>query len=161
MKEDVQQSHSGPKIYLTKIIGGKVFSAVVGKGMAGQPLLHKPGYALIEEGEGLGRVKAVATVRCPSCGCSKEQFEKTGRLGCPDCYQTFAPLLKGIIGKMHLGPSHVGKVPPGRMTPAVVDARVKALSQELDKAVRVEKYEEAARLRDEIRTLAGATEATR
>ncbi|MFP4352725.1 MAG: UvrB/UvrC motif-containing protein [Puniceicoccaceae bacterium] len=161
MKEDVQQSHSGPKIYLTKIIGGKVFSTVLPKGAAAESLLHKPGYALIEQGEGLGRVTAVASVRCPSCGYSKERFEKSGRLGCPDCYQSFAPFLKGIIGKMHAGPRHVGKVPPGRLTPAVVDARVKALSEELDKAVRVEKYEEAARIRDEIRTLAGATEATR
>jgi protein arginine kinase activator len=148
-----QQSKAQPKVFVSKIIGGKLFSTVLDKGKAGKPLLESKGYSLISEGESLGRVKAKITIECPSCGCSKEAFERTGRFGCPDCYRTFGPFLPGLLAKMHKGTRHVGKIPARSLSPEVLGGRIDSLSGELDQAVRAENYEEAARLRDEIRDL--------
>lgn len=46
---------------------------------------------------------------CPSCGITAEEFRRSSRLGCPDCYGHFA--LSPIIKEMHPGLSHVGKAP--------------------------------------------------
>lgn len=46
---------------------------------------------------------------CPTCGITAEEFHRSTRLGCPDCYKHFAlaPIIKG----MHPGLAHVGKSP--------------------------------------------------
>lgn len=51
---------------------------------------------------------------CPSCGMTMEEFNRSQRLGCPQCYSHFH--LAPLVHSMHPGVSHVGKVPesPGR-----------------------------------------------
>ncbi len=141
------------KIYLTKIIGGKVFESVIEKGSGNSTLLGTSGYSLIADGDNLGRIKNRISIECPVCGCSKEKFEDTGRFGCPECYQVFGPFLTSMLRKMHKGVRHVGKIPRSRVTKEVIEEKVKVLSDELAQAVKFENFEEAARLRDEIRGL--------
>ncbi len=50
-------------------------------------------------------------VKCPRCGFSQADFKKSGRLGCPECYATFAEGLAGLLKTMHKGTRHVGKAP--------------------------------------------------
>ncbi len=146
-------SQKEPKIFLTKIIGGKIFSSVVDKSGPGESLLSAPGYSILSEGESLGRVKNRITIQCPACGCSKEKFEQTGRFGCPECYQAFGPFLAPILRKMHKGLQHVGKIPRRRLTPDVIEERIRLLEDELARAVRIEDFENAARLRDRVSSL--------
>lgn len=153
MGEETHKSQSGPKVFLTKIIGGKVFSSIVDKSEAGGDLLEAKGYSLISDGENLGRVKNRITIQCPACGCSKEKFEETGRFGCPECYSAFGPFLSPILRKMHKGLQHAGKIPRRRLSGEVVRERVRLLTEELGAAVHAENFEEAARLRDEIGSL--------
>jgi len=54
---------------------------------------------------------------------------------------------------MHKGDHHVGKVPAKAMHTLAVSGKVRELSERLEKAVREEKYEDAAQIRDEIREL--------
>lgn len=86
---------------------------------------------------------------CPRCHMRSSDFKKTGRLGCPDCYESFAAELKPLIKGMHRSEQHIGKTPGGGVE-TWAGADVKALQRELEKAVGEEKYEEAARLRDRI-----------
>lgn len=88
---------------------------------------------------------------CPACHMRRSDFRKTSRLGCPQCYETFASDLAPILDDMHQGSVHAGKVPAG----ATRFSRTAALRKALDKAVAVQDFEEAARLRDQIR---GASE---
>lgn len=150
-----KEFRASSKIYLTKVIGGKVFQTVVDKDTAGGGLLNTSGYSLIPDGENLGRVRGRISIECPSCGCSKEKFEESGRFGCPECYQVFGPFLSPLLRKMHKGLRHVGKIPRRRVSPEVIEARVKELRAELERMVKFENFEEAARLRDEIRGLEG------
>jgi protein arginine kinase activator len=93
--------------------------------------------------------------KCPRCGFSQADFKKSGRLGCPDCYKTFAEGLSGLLKTMHKGTRHTGKTPEAlRQTRESVD-RLKLLQKKLAKAIEGEDYETAATLRDEIKNVGG------
>ena len=90
---------------------------------------------------------------CPICGFTQADFKKTGRLGCSACWQTFESALNPLIKAMHKGQRHVGKVPNRQAHTVLVGEKIKELNAELEKAVRNEKYEDAATIRDQIREL--------
>jgi protein arginine kinase activator len=91
--------------------------------------------------------------RCPACGFSQADFKKTGRLGCSVCWETFEHGLATLLKAMHKSDRHVGKVPSKAAHTVVVSEKIKDLSTQLEQAVREEKYEDAARIRDQIRQL--------
>jgi protein arginine kinase activator len=94
-----------------------------------------------------------AELKCPRCGFSQADFKKSGRLGCPECYSTFAEGLAGLLKSMHKGTRHVGKAPEAlRKTRENVD-RLKTLQKKLNKAIETEDFEMAATLRDQIKEL--------
>lgn len=90
---------------------------------------------------------------CPTCGFSVEDLQKTRRFGCSDCYETFGDEVGQMLAGMHKGPEHVGKVPGGLMARQVLHRRLEDLRKSLDEAVSTEKFEVAAKLRDEIQSL--------
>src|SRR6185369_6401894 len=85
---------------------------------------------------------------CPGCGTTLSQFQASGRFGCPECYATFRDDVMNLVEKIHDSTQHCGKVP--RRSPADVSLQkdLRQLQTELKKAIRQEKYEEAAALRD-------------
>jgi protein arginine kinase activator len=58
-----------------------------------------------------------------------------------------------MVRGMHKGTSHLGKVPEGLMAIQFRHQRIEELRSRLDQAISSESYEEAAGIRDEIRTL--------
>jgi protein arginine kinase activator len=95
--------------------------------------------------------------KCPNCGFTLDDLRRVRRFGCSDCYATFGDEVAAMVRGMHKGTSHVGKVPEGLMAMQVLHQRLEELRARLDQAVSAESYEEAAGIRDEIRTLeAGA-----
>jgi len=153
MEKKAQNSGHEPKIFVTKIIGGKVFKSVVEKDGPGDSLLKASGYSILADGEDLGRVRSRITIQCPVCGCSKERFEETGRFGCPECYKTFGPFLSPILRKLHTGLTHIGKIPRRKISPEIVRERIRFLEEDLKRAIKKEDFENAARLRDQISSL--------
>ena len=91
--------------------------------------------------------------RCSVCGLSFEDFKRTGKLGCAECYQSFRremdPILKNIQG----GNRHDGKYPQKAGISLLNRRKIDKLKVELVKAIEEEEYENAARLRDQIRGL--------
>jgi len=99
------------------------------------------------------------------CGQDYSVFKKTGLLGCPKCYTTYHNQLMPIIKQMQSGRiHHVGRAPENftaitNEQPPVITPEEKELSeldhlkQELQAAVKSEKYERAAELRDRIHLL--------
>jgi protein arginine kinase activator len=94
---------------------------------------------------------------CSYCGLSLDDFKRTGRLGCSQCYVTFDSHLSGLLRRLHGGTQHVGKVYlPPNPTRAEQQERLAGLRRKLDRAVESEDFERAAQIRDLIRTLEGA-----
>jgi protein arginine kinase activator len=90
---------------------------------------------------------------CSECGFSIEDFQKVRRFGCANCYKTFAAELTPLLRGMHKGFTHVGKVPEGLMESHVRRQRMEELNLKLEGAIASESYEEAAKLRDELKKL--------
>lgn len=90
---------------------------------------------------------------CPTCGSDDAAFRSSGRFGCPDCYDAFGSVLVDVLKRVQPGLSHEGKVPVcGEQRKA---ARITSdhLRRELESAVREERFEDAAVLRDQLRNL--------
>lgn len=88
---------------------------------------------------------------CPVCHLRASDFKKTSRLGCAACYTRFDAELAPLLATMHKGTRHAGKVPSKVRVPPAPPPSLAALRQALEAAVAAEQYEEAARLRDQIR----------
>jgi protein arginine kinase activator len=101
---------------------------------------------------GRGESEAVPAA-CPSCGLAYAEFKAKGRLGCPTCYDSFAPVLVPLLEKVHGKPSHQGKAPARLQGTLKAKKKLDALEEELAKAVIAEEYEKAAELRDRIRKI--------
>ncbi len=93
------------------------------------------------------------SITCPQCGATWAELAKGGKVGCPTCYATFAEQLEPSIRSMHGNATHTGRCPAKRQ--AVLDKknRLEALKSSLKAAIESESFEEAARLRDEIRAI--------
>lgn len=99
-------------------------------------------------------------VICPSCKMSYQEFIDQGIFGCEVCYQVFEPLIRDNIEKLQGNVVHNGKVPiynknlkeanlkTKKITPK---EQVEILEIKLKEAIEYEDYEEAAKLRDEIK----------
>ena len=90
---------------------------------------------------------------CESCGMSYRDFSRSGKIGCGSCYSKFGDKLEPVIRRMHGTCRHTGKIPKRSGKAISLRSRLLKLRQDLDQYVRREEYEEAARIRDEIRQL--------
>ena len=103
---------------------------------------------------------------CPVCGMTMEMFRKNALLGCPNDYEVFGKSLGQIIEKAHDGNlTHKGKIPAGATPPVLcsdaakeeekikTENEIETLKKQLEKAVRDEDYELAAKLRDRLKAL--------
>lgn len=118
------------------------------------------------------------TLKCNSCGYTFDDIINTGRLGCKNCYDIFQDKLDPIIKKIQGDNRHVGRI--GKIIDSKIDninddkeesmkkdiknggnskednkelSKIEKLQEELKKAIAEEKYEEAAKIRDEIKKL--------
>jgi protein arginine kinase activator len=113
-----------------------------------EPLLGAAG-----SGGGTARPPTAKDPACPACGTTFLGFRQRGRLGCSRCWAAFESELVPLLRKLHGHSRHVGKAPHAYARKAELRQRVEDLRAELDRAVRGEDYERAARLRDEIRAV--------
>ena len=147
------------KVHLTQIVGDKMQKVDLCEGCAAQKGVNDPaGFSLADLLLGLGASQEMeqatggGDVKCPSCGFTQADFKKAGRLGCSDCYVTFSEGLEGLLKTMHKGTRHVGKVPQAFQQSRDLSERLRSLQKKLEKAVAEEDFEQAAQMRDEIKT---------
>ena len=91
---------------------------------------------------------------CPVCGITFYEFRHVGRLGCPHDYVCFEEELEPLIINIHGETTHVGKQPVhGGAEAAARRTELIRLRREMRESVEREDYEEASKLRDQIRDL--------
>lgn len=119
----------------------------------------------------------VKTLKCNNCGNTFEDIANTGKLGCEECYDVFGEKLDNIIRKIQGANHHVGRT--GKIIDSKIDEKLQEkniedknkiesqssenkseenkelqeLKSKLKQAIKEEKYEEAAKLRDQIKEL--------
>lgn len=101
---------------------------------------------------------------CNNCGTTFDEFLNTGEFGCSDCYDIFedriSPILKNLQGaNRHIGrgyreitPSTTNKEKVSKSVDKK-ESKLEKLQKDLQKAIKEEKYEEAAKIRDEIKAM--------
>lgn len=105
------------------------------------------------EGTPLAHVAGRSTFRCQNCGMSLSDFRRLGQLGCSHCYTQFQRELEPLLKRIHRSVEHSGKAPRGEKSAEARRREIERLRLKLSEAVAAEAYEEAARLRDQIKSL--------
>lgn len=129
-----------------------------------------------DEKEFLPSFMAPEKLVCDKCGMTYEDFINTGKFGCENCYEIFSNKIDSVLKNIHGLNRHVGRGIPDRLnrktenkneTSAVKtskepldednvtiqDNHLKQLKDDLKQAIQEERYEDAAKLRDEIKKL--------
>ncbi len=147
-------------VHLTQIVGEKMQKLDLCEECAKAKGVNDPaGFALADLMLGLGASQEIEQaaggmeLKCPRCGFTQADFKKSGRLGCPDCYKTFAEGLGGLLKTMHKGTRHVGKTPEALRATRDNADKLKQLQKKLTKAIELENFEDAAHIRDEIKQI--------
>ena len=146
------------KVHLTQIVGEKMQKVDLCEECAKHKGVNDPaGFSLADLLLGLGASQEMEQaaggpeLKCPSCGFTQADFKKAGRLGCSECYVTFAEGLEALLKSMHKGIKHVGKIPQILQQSRDLSEKLKSLQKKLDKAVEEEDFEQAAVVRDEMK----------
>ncbi len=111
---------------------------------------------------------------CDKCGMTYDNFINTGKFGCENCYEIFSNKIDPVLKNIHGLNRHVGRGIPDRINGKIEkvnetsnlnnnvgevepksaqDNKLEELKNNLKQAIQEERYEDAAKLRDEIKKL--------
>ena len=112
------------------------------------------------------------TLLCDKCGSSYEDFIDSGKFGCDECYNTFSNQIESLLKNIHGANRHVGR--NGKMIESSDNIqntkekneksvektlkgpnseKIEKLKKRLKEEIKEERYEDAAKTRDEIKKL--------
>ena len=91
---------------------------------------------------------------CPQCGTDFETFRTTGLIGCEKCYEKFDKRIESMLSSIQSGTTHKGKTASKEdNAKREKEEKILKLKADLKQKIAEEKYEEAAKIRDEIKEL--------
>lgn len=90
---------------------------------------------------------------CEFCGLNYSRFKSKGKFGCSHCYDTFKDKLDPLIKGLHGHNIHRGKIPVNSSSRIYLKREEDNLQLELENAVKMEEFERAAQIRDELKRL--------
>ena len=107
----------------------------------------------------------VKQIKCDSCNSTFDDIINTGRYGCPNCYDVFEDRMDPILKKLQGANRHTGRL--GKISDNKVkyeeskenkkeekhENKLEELQAKLKQAIKEERYEDAAKIRDEINKL--------
>lgn len=99
------------------------------------------------------KVNYIVMTKCSKCGMTYNSFKNLGLVGCSNCYKTFDKKFDVLIRDMQKGEYHMGKSPMHYKLSK--ESKIEILKRELKKAIAIEAFEEAIKIRDEIKSLEG------
>lgn len=99
------------------------------------------------------RKSSVPDKTCPKCRQTLSEFSRTGKLGCPECFNAFRPYLLNVLKSIHGSGEHTGKISKNADKKLKAERELKRLKTELEEAILKQEFEKAAVLRDKIAEL--------
>ena len=102
----------------------------------------------------------VENLVCPVCKTSLKEFKTSGKLGCPNCYDTFRQEVSNVIKKIAPFDSHKQEVSSVKTTKTkqTKEQKISDLRSKMAEAVKEERYEDAAKLKKQIAKLEAENE---
>ena len=110
-------------------------------------------------------------LKCKTCGMTYNDFINTGVFGCSDCYEVFSNPIESLLKNLHGTAKHIGRLPNGKAEKIEVEnkkendankannednskeLKKQRLEDDLAKAIKEERYEDAAKIRDELKEM--------
>ena len=106
-----------------------------------------------------------SSLNCSKCGLNWDDFLHTGKFGCSNCYSDFEARIDPILRSMQGATNHIGRigeVKSGNNVKQNLDDKMETkqneeqnkidkLKEDLKQAIKEERYEDAAKIRDEIK----------
>ena len=114
---------------------------------------------------------APQTLLCENCKSTYDDFLKEGKFGCEECYEDFSSKIDPLLKNIHGSNRHVGRVSRvlNEKTEAINKAKeitkqedkkmseeeekLQSLKKRLEQEIKEERYEDAAKTRDEIKRI--------
>lgn len=101
-------------------------------------------------------------LRCDTCNTTYKEFLDTGKFGCADCYSAFQDRINTVLKRIQGSTEYLGRksLNNGKTEEKINKVDIKAkkqrkpeisLEEELKLAIKEERYEDAAKIRDEIK----------
>ncbi|MRG87986.1 UvrB/UvrC motif-containing protein [Salinibacillus xinjiangensis] len=95
-----------------------------------------------------------SVTKCEKCGMTYQEFTRVGKFGCENCYKTFDQHLNPIFRRVHSGNTkHDGKIPKRVGGNLHLKRNLQQYRLQLQNLIEKEEFEEAAKMRDQIREL--------
>lgn len=115
--------------------------------------------------------------KCSNCGMTYREFINSGVFGCSECYNVFSSPIESLLKNLHGTSKHVGRVPKAKTNneenkirssindnmdnkdnktnkpQEEKDNKIKKLERDLELAIKEERYEDAAKIRDELKEM--------
>lgn len=96
-------------------------------------------------------------VRCQKCNMTYDEFLDTGKFGCEECYKSFGNKIDIVLKRIQGTDKYIGRKADNseqnNMQGSKTNNKLEELQIKLKDAIKEEKYEEAAKIRDEIKKL--------
>jgi protein arginine kinase activator len=153
-----QKCHNPATLHITEVLGDEQFEELHLCEQCANKYLYEPQHKGGGKAAGIEQVAESEEAlfsqhECPLCGMKFAEFRNSGRLGCPNDYQEFREELSPLLENIHGETRHCGKTPRRLPQNKQTQSELIQLRNRLKQAITKEDYEEAARLRDRIRTL--------
>lgn len=109
----------------------------------------------------------IESLQCKNCGMTYNEFVDKGKVGCAHCYEIFSNTLNPVLKNIHGSTSHIGRLSKINASDKKTvfkdeekankinkeESKIDKLNIELKQAIKEERYEDAAKIRDEIKKL--------
>lgn len=113
----------------------------------------------------------VKELKCDNCNMTYDEFINQGKFGCPECYDVFSTKIDSILKRLHGSNKYLGRkalrstinndksnneTSKGKENEKILDtkkSKIEKLQVDLKKAISDERYEDAAKIRDQIKEL--------
>ena len=107
------------------------------------------------------------TLKCKKCGLTYDEFIDKGKFGCANCYDTFSDKIDYLVKNLHGSTRHIGRkskyikeneskiVKEDNQEANKEMSKLDLLKKDLKDAIKDERYEDAAKIRDEIKKIEG------
>lgn len=118
-----------------------------------------------ENTELLPTISMPKVLKCNKCGLTFDKFIDTGKFGCDNCYSVFEQRIDPILKRLHGNNRYIGRniknqsaqnnIPKENISKKEETKldKISKLKAELKQKIKEEKYEEAAKIRDEIKKI--------
>lgn len=111
----------------------------------------------------------VKELKCDNCNMTYSDFINQGKFGCPECYNVFSSKIDAILKRLHGSNKYLGRKALNNISEqekstvkgdngkikqkASQNDKLEKLQKDLKKAIADERYEDAAKIRDQINSM--------